>query len=178
MKLLIFALVLAACVDASPPTESSSSQGMMRQPGGTIEVHDCGPGEIGDGDFCFNPILNLPADEGPSRGYGEHGGGYGGGGCVFCSHDGYGGMDTGYTFLDRQELVPGVMLYEFSFKSAICKFLCATYGAAICVAANSACAIGSTFTLGGVTLPCAAVVIAACAAGGEWTNSCKEVVCK
>lgn len=178
MKLILVSLALVSCVDPSEPIpiESKAAQGLQNQnqPGETIVVTACAPGEVGDGTTCVRPIDNLP----PA----DRGGGWDGSAIDNqrgLSPDEYRG-EVDYIQGDVKVLVPGVTLvaYEYSLTSEVCEYLCAAEALAMCVAVESACTLGSTFTLGGVTLPCAAAVVAACAAAEQWKPHCVQVSCK
>ena len=137
-----------------------------------IEIHSCRPGtlELGDGAdiICVEPWPGGmwpigPDDVGHER---SPGGGPGGGGG--------GGAPVGRPVMGE----PGVAIYEFSLGAWICKSVCATMSYTICRAVEVACAVGSTFTLGGMVLPCVGVVPAACVAGIAGGVACSELFCE
>jgi hypothetical protein len=168
-------LLFAACATDPDPPESTQAQALRNQPGETIVVHGCSPGLLDlDNGVCLDPRDALPPPFGePPRGPSPGGDG------TYGTSPEY-PYQKGYIELDSTTLAPGVTLvsYEFSLTAEICRYLCTVEAAALCVAVESACALGSTFTLGGATLPCAAAVITACAAAETWREECVQVDCK
>jgi hypothetical protein len=94
MKAIVLsALLLAGCAadpnapEAAGVPVAQTTQALRNQPGETIVVHGCPPGEVhylDETELCYDPLQNLPPPEedlpsGPSYG-GWHGGGGGGGG--------------------------------------------------------------------------------------------------
>jgi hypothetical protein len=166
-------VALPACVDSDSPEVTLSTQAMRVQPGETIEIHGCPPGQVErGGGMCYNPILNLPPEESTSHGIGYEGGGGGGDG-----NYGHGGL------LSYHEYAPGVTVYQFAagftdtLKAIICESVCISLSVAICDAIKAACAVGSVVTLGGVTIPCVALGPAVCLGGVVAGTACTKLMC-
>jgi RHS repeat-associated protein len=62
-----------------------------------------------------------------------------------------------------------------TWTGTICRAACWAAGGAICAAVSAGCTIGSVVTVGGLAIPCTAVVIASCAAAGGGAQICSEV---
>lgn len=58
---------------------------------------------------------------------------------------------------------------------ALCRAACWAAGAAVCAAVASFCVVGTTITVGGLAIPCTAIVIASCAATGGAASVCNDV---
>jgi hypothetical protein len=170
---------IAACVEPDETDEQTAHAGdamrtdlafrMRREE--TIVVHSCSPGfvEVGEGDnaTCMaepgwgwgggirsvggERVPSGPASEGP----------------------GHGTPPVGRPVMGQ----PGVTLYTFDLGKWICISVCATMSYTICRAVEVACAVGSTFTLGGMVLPCAGAIPTACLAGIFGSAACSELFC-
>lgn len=164
--IMLLASGLSACA-----TDEEPAQGEL-QLAEIIEVHGCRPGtwEVGEGDDRTCIYL----DPGWGGGGGDYGhvpreeiprGGGGGGG---------GGRPVGTPVAGE----PGVMVYQFSLGTFICKSVCTALSYTICRGVELACAVGSTFTLGGLVLPCVGIIPAACLAGIFGGAACSELLCE
>ena len=58
---------------------------------------------------------------------------------------------------------------------ALCRAACWALGGAVCAAVSSACDVGTGITVGGLAIPCTAVIIAACAASGGAASVCSDI---
>jgi RHS repeat-associated protein len=64
-----------------------------------------------------------------------------------------------------------------SIGGTLCRAACAAAGAVICGAVACSCTIGTVITVGGLTIPCTAVVISACAGSAGLAVVCADVIC-
>jgi len=59
-----------------------------------------------------------------------------------------------------------------------CNAACWGVGGGICAAVACGCAAGTVVTIGGLAVPCTAVVIGGCAAGGGASSLCADIICE
>jgi RHS repeat-associated protein len=60
-------------------------------------------------------------------------------------------------------------------KGSLCRAACWAAGGAICAAVACGCAVGSTVTVGGLAIPCTAVIIASCAGAAGGSSICNDI---
>ncbi len=98
----------------------------------------------------------------------DEGGGCGGGGGFEDADDwvdSCGGGDTGDI---------GDVGSTYSIQGFNCRAACWAAYSAGCYVVSTACAVGSTITLGGATIPCVYAVLAACALAGGGASVCSD----
>jgi len=169
MKIMVALICVASC--AVDDVDTGEKQQDER-----IDVHGCRPGyheiDIGADWACAgDPSPVHGGDQDPPRG-GERmpgGGGPSGGG-----GPGGGNAPVGRPVMGQ----PGVTIYQFDLGEWVCKSVCATMSYAICRGVELACAVGSTFTLGGLVLPCVGIIPSACLAGIFGGVACSQLLCE
>jgi RHS repeat-associated protein len=62
-----------------------------------------------------------------------------------------------------------------SIAGMACRAVCWGLGAAICAAVSIGCAVGTSVSIGGLLIPCTAVIIAACAVGAGVASICSDI---
>jgi RHS repeat-associated protein len=62
-----------------------------------------------------------------------------------------------------------------SAKGSLCRAACWAAGGAICAAVACGCAAGTTITVGGLAIPCTAVIIASCSASAGGASICSDI---
>ncbi len=67
------------------------------------------------------------------------------------------------------------MSRKMNWKDTACKAACWAAGGAIAALISVACAAGTTFTLGGLAIPCTAVILAAAGAAGAGASVCGDI---
>ena len=67
---------------------------------------------------------------------------------------------------------------EWTWCRASCNAACWAAGAAICAAIACGCAVGTVVTVGGLAIPCTAVVIGGCAASTGGSSLCADIICE
>lgn len=73
---------------------------------------------------------------------------------------------------------PNVLVYYSTIGGTICRSACVVLGETVCAAIVQACATATVVTLGAMSIPCSAALIAACVVGGPTiTQFCTDYVC-
>lgn len=94
-------------------------------------------------------------------------------------------------FLQRDPLgyVDGVNLYEYvhgnpinltdptgeTWKGSWCRAACWALGGALCATVGCLCTVGTVITVGGLAVPCTAVIIASCTVAGGAASLCSDL---
>lgn len=160
------AVLLMGLVSLQACAEDGATIG-TRQQAEIIEVHACRPGWIEDGERCIDPGLIFGPGPGNIGGGGREHPDDGGGG-------GGGPAPAGTPVMGE----PGVTIFQWLLGTWICKSVCASMSYAICRGVELACAVGSTFTLGGLVLPCVGIIPTACLTGIAGGVACSELFCE